>query len=358
MTQTVAIALLCTMLSQTKPVAPQKEATAVDPNTALKREVKDVNINTTLEEALSQCEQLAGVKIVVDWKALEGAGIKPAAEVSIKAAVATVAKLLKMTLAGVAGKDDLLISYVDEDVVRVTTRAAMVRQIRVARAMVGSQKPKARQLPGQFDMEEIPLSDVIDFIREASGVNFHVNWKALNTVGVGKGTPVTLQATGISFAKALDLVTDQLATEGDKLQRVYWVIDDGIVKISTGQVFNEQVRTKVYDVADLLMVIPDFESPRMDLARRNDNTSTSQTDSQARSIWEPSSTSDQKKEENMADKRKKAEENLVEIVKSTIGQDMWQEGGGKGTVRLIGKKLVVSQTLLGFKLMEQAIQPR
>ena len=43
----------------------------------------------------------------------------------------------------------------------------------------------------------------------------------------------------------------------------------------------------------------------------------------------------------------------TQAIKDSIGQDMWAPDG-KGTISLFGSKLVISQTLLGYKLMETA----
>ena len=44
---------------------------------------------------------------------------------------------------------------------------------------------------------------------------------------------------------------------------------------------------------------------------------------------------------------------ILHIIKNTIGEEMWRPQG-KGSIRYFGKNLVVTQSLLGFKLMEKA----
>jgi hypothetical protein len=310
---------------------------------------------------MEQYQELAGVRIAADWKALQAAGVKPTATVSVKAATATVAELLTRTLSDVSTKDAPLAWYADGDVVRVTTRRSMAKRTRLAEVLAKPDESKIPNRPGEFDMDEVPLSEVTAFIRQASGVNIHVDWKALNLVGVAQNTPVTLKASGISFARALDLVTEQLGSSQDKMGRVYWVIDDGVVRISTGQALNEQLRTKIYDVSGLLLVIPNFESRRADLSTTGRTVSTSRNDQLGNGTWTGPGgrgLQQKKQEESQVEKRNVAREDLIEIVKGTIGRDMWQDGGGKGSVRLLGNNLIVSQTLLGFKLMDDAVSGR
>jgi hypothetical protein len=44
-------------------------------------------------------------------------------------------------------------------------------------------------------------------------------------------------------------------------------------------------------------------------------------------------------------------------LKDSIGEDMWKPDG-KGSISILNGKLVISQTLLGFKLMETAGRKR
>ncbi|HUS47571.1 MAG TPA: hypothetical protein VM098_05600 [Phycisphaerae bacterium] len=357
MIRMVAFACLFAVLPQPKGAASNPEQPP-DARAALKQEVKDFAIDATLDRALAKLEELAGVKIVVDWKALQAAGVRPDVNVIIFAESATVGKLLETALSGVADKKSPLVSYADKDVVRVTTEQALVNQARAAKALADKAKARGPRAPVEFNMEEVPLSDVIDFIREASGANFSVNYKALSQVGVDQTTPVTLKAKGISFAKALDLVTQQLNGTRDKLDRVYWLVEDGVVTISTGEALNQELSVRVFDVADLLVVIPNFESPRMDLSR--DRNKTDGQNDQSGPVWtEPTDRDrDRNKQDELAEKRRQARESLIEMVKGTIGKDMWQDGGGKGTIQLVGNRLVISQTPLGFKLMANAVRSR
>jgi len=350
---TRAILLMCLMAA---PALQNDQQAPPDAEAALKREVKDFSTDGTFESVLKQYEEMAGVKIVVDWAALKSAGVEPTTRCSVKSVQTTVGQLLTTTLAGMSSSSTL-IWYADKDVVRVTTREALQEKIRLAQAMVEAQKAKAQGPPGRLDMDEIPLSEVIEFFRNVSGVNIHVNWKALNLVGVDQTSPITLKAEGISIGRALDLVADQLNGGREKMSRVYWIIDDGMVKISTGAALNEEMRTKTYDVADLLFVVPSFKAPRADLTRGSP--SPSDRNRQTRNIWEPAQgAQDQEKEPSADEKRKQAADNLIEIIKGIIGQDMWQEGGGKGSIRIMNNKLIVTQSLLGFKLIEESLRSR
>ena len=47
------------------------------------------------------------------------------------------------------------------------------------------------------------------------------------------------------------------------------------------------------------------------------------------------------------------EENLINIVKSSIGEDMWQPQG-KGAVKIMRNMMIISQTRLGFLMLKKS----
>ena len=58
--------------------------------------------------------------------------------------------------------------------------------------------------------------------------------------------------------------------------------------------------------------------------------------------------------EDAAETRNQAKSSLEKIIKDSIGEEMWKSGGGKGSVRFFRNKMIISQTLLGYTLMNKA----
>ena len=50
----------------------------------------------------------------------------------------------------------------------------------------------ARKLP-EVRITGVPLENAIDFLRDLTGLNMHVNWRALELLNVTRQTPVTLR---------------------------------------------------------------------------------------------------------------------------------------------------------------------
>jgi hypothetical protein len=216
-------------------------------------------------------------------------------------------------------------------------------------------KSAAARTASRIDFSGTALSTALDFLRDASAADMHVNWRSLEAVGVTKDTPISVKASKITVSHALDLVLTQVNGSKNKMDSVYWVIDeDGLVTVATGAAINTKLRTEVIDVADLLVTVPTFVGPRINMAAANQagTTGSGASGSQGgQSVF--GATTNNQQQESSADAKKRLQESLIKIVKDSIGQDMW-EPDGKGSVSFFGTKLVISQTQLGFKLMEMS----
>src|SRR3954447_25108674 len=65
-----------------------------------------------------------------------------------------------------------------------------------------------RVLP-DLNLTGVTINDAIEFLRDVSGTNVHVNWPALEAVGVSKETPVNVRLRNVSLRKVLTLVLNE-----------------------------------------------------------------------------------------------------------------------------------------------------
>ncbi|RPI63742.1 MAG: hypothetical protein EHM48_01980 [Planctomycetaceae bacterium] len=330
------------------PVAADKAVTAP---------LADFSASGTLQQVIEQIAKQAKVKILVDWISLSDAGASPDAKVSVKAPNATAGQLLDAALAQAAGKGKPLTWIADAASVRVSTQEQILRRGKnVAGTLAGGPftakdspagqagaEPKGQpptSMPAavakEINFDDTPLSDALATIREMAGVNYHINWKALQLIGIDKNAPVSLQAKNISPAQAMDLIFDTLNTGKNKMESIYWVVDGGVVIVSTGTALDTETRTRTFDAAEMLLVVPNFTGPNLNLGTNNPNANTTVDNSTIA----------------ISDKDRSIQ-NLTEAIQNTIGKDMWAPTG-KGSIKVIHNQLVVTQTLLGWKLMERA----
>ena len=104
----------------------------------------------------------------------------------------------------------------------------------------------------------VTFGDAIDFVRDVTGVNIHVNWKALEQENVTADTPVNIRLRAVTLRKVLNLLLSE-ASGGDALT---FYVDDGVVEITTRELADKKVYTQDLPVDDLLMDVPDFTEPR------------------------------------------------------------------------------------------------
>jgi hypothetical protein len=102
-----------------------------------------------------------------------------------------------------------------------------------------------RTIP-EINLDGVPLTDAIDFIRNSGKVNVVIDWQALQGAGVERATTVSLRLRDVSSDRAL---TEILALAGSGRARYY--IDEGIVRITTADDAERVTFTRTYDVRDL-----------------------------------------------------------------------------------------------------------
>ena len=354
------VALLQTSVGSTeKPVVTVKKT----PSESMKTKVTKPLIKGTLREAIKKCEKLCKVPITVEWPVLKATGVKEKTKILVKATQATVEQLLDLVLIQAATRGHPLAWFIDGDEIRVTTQVRVLYRHRLPipkplRKRTGktTKEPVRKARPGvlrEINFEEIKLVNVIDFLRDVSSVSIHVNWRALQMLNVDRNTPVTIKAKKITIAKMLDLLTDDLSANQDKFNRVYWVVDGGIVRISTGTALNNRLKVKVFDVGDLLMIVPNFVAPRIDFSDTSLGSDGDSRSGSSSAFGDDDDDDDDEDDETPAEQRQRIRESLIGVIRDAIGEDMWQPQG-KGSIRIVRNKLIISQTLLGFKLLEQA----
>ena len=364
--------------------AAEKPGTAARADQAVRKKLTSPVISGTLADAMQRLEELSGAKVVVSWRVLATCGVTRNQAISVKASQATVGQMLDLILTQASKEANPLAWYADEDAIYVTSqRQALDRRLRLsplARPPIAAARTPAtvsRRAPSVessmappsegLNFEDVPLKDVVEYLRQRSGLSFHVNWRALAVAGIDRETAVTLKVRDITMRRALDLLVDQLGATQDRETRVYWLVDNGVVTITTGASLNTGVRVRVIDVADLLLIVPNFRGPRIDFSMENqDRTGSGDTwsggggrggglfdEEELRGGARGGENRGDRSEENIREMRERVRNTLIEIIKESIGEEMWHPTG-KGNVRLLHDKLIISQTRLGFLLLAKA----
>jgi hypothetical protein len=106
-----------------------------------------------------------------------------------------------------------------------------------------------RKLP-EVKFENVPLADVVDYLRDVTSANIFVHWRALEAAGVDKTAPVTMGLKNVGFRDVLSLLVREQGSG------VNYKVENGVITIDTlfgaAAVRAQKVSTKTYDVHTLV----------------------------------------------------------------------------------------------------------
>jgi len=216
----------------------------------------------------------------------------------------------------------------------------------------------------RLSFADIDFKDVITFLQEYSNANIHVNWRALVAAGIEQTTKVSVDVRKITVKRALDLVLRDVsgAAAGADAELRY-VVDGGVLTISTKSDLAKEPIRRVYDIRDLLVPVPDFEGPRIELSQASQAASqaggTGSSSSSGGIFDDDTSTSERRDKEMTKDKLM---ENFVSLVRNSIDPESWADpegGAGIGTpgfIQILGGSLVVTQTAQNHQALSELIE--
>jgi general secretion pathway protein D len=105
--------------------------------------------------------------------------------------------------------------------------------------------------PVMLQFDNAPLSQVLEYLAKLAEVNLHLDPRGLSEEGITSDTPVTINLSQeISLQSALNLILQPL--------HLGYVVKDEVLKITSEQMRNGEVYTQTYNVADLVIPIPNF----------------------------------------------------------------------------------------------------
>lgn len=105
--------------------------------------------------------------------------------------------------------------------------------------------------PVSLRFEKRPLAEVMDHLARLADINIHLDPRGLGEMGVTSAEPVSISLDNdISLRSALNLILEPL--------HLSYVIKDEVLKITSEDLRDGEVYTVTYNVADLVIPIPNF----------------------------------------------------------------------------------------------------
>ncbi|NOG54790.1 MAG: hypothetical protein HND57_10760 [Planctomycetes bacterium] len=190
-----------------------------------------------------------------------------------------------------------------------------------------------------IDFEGHALGEVLGYIAEVADINLDVDWRALENNFIDRNTPVNLKLNdSVSLRVVLERVLRQVGEDEDT--RPQYDVSDGILTISTKERLQAIPETHVYDIRDLLINVPNFEPPNMDidtLLERNNRRSMSD-----RVFGDYDDGTDYDTERLTREERV---EKIRDILTTTIDRRSWEiNGGDVGVIQELNGNLIITTT--------------
>ncbi|MCA9248979.1 MAG: DUF1598 domain-containing protein, partial [Planctomycetales bacterium] len=105
--------------------------------------------------------------------------------------------------------------------------------------------------PVTLQFQEAPLGEVMDYLGKYTGINIHLDPRGMAEEGVTSSTPVSIQISNeVMLKSALNLILQPL--------HLSYVVKDEVLKITSEQLRDGETYTRTYNVADLVIPIPNF----------------------------------------------------------------------------------------------------
>jgi hypothetical protein len=330
----------------------------------LDRVYKRTTLKGELGDVLKQLAELGDARVQVDWVSLKSLGVEKDTDVRLRPTQASVRQMLDLVLAQVSLRNKPLGWFEKNGAVYVTSQMKALRKDSAfiskssgkssdSSVTTGRTIAKADRKGAKIAFEKTSLENVLKFVRSAGKVNLVVNWRALEDSGIGKDTEISLELRSVTLATLLDVILEQVNGNKDKYTSAYWIVDNGIVKISTGTALDSKTVTKLWDIADLVHPVPDKKGPQIDVSTIGENADDDGGGADGGGLFEDLDDEGDDDGLSMAELKKKQIETLTTIIKESIGDDMWQPNG-KGSITVFQNKLIITQTQLGWKLLDKS----
>ena len=211
-------------------------------------------------------------------------------------------------------------------------------------------RQKLETLLVPVDFKDMELAKALEEMRLLIKLPMEVNWGALTLSGVEKDAKVSLRSTGLPAAKVLELMLAQVSAP-NREDALKFVIDGGLIRVSSVLDLTNLTCTRIYEVGDLLMEWPKFCFSRglktgAELVAPPDE----MRHGSSGLIGHGNTDDHGPPEANTSSIR-----GILRILEG-IEPTTWRPGGNTGSIYVSGTKLIVTQSRLVHRQIESLLQ--
>lgn len=199
-----------------------------------------------------------------------------------------------------------------------------------------------QQIP-EVSLDGAPLEVVMDWVKEFTKLNVDVRWETLDFAGVERDKPISIRARNLRLSQVLWMIMNQAGGSDVKLA---YRASGNLLVISTAEDLGKEMISKVYEVADLLVRIPNFDNAaELDVVQALQEVGQGGQGGGGSTIFGGDEGGD---EEDREDDGPITEDMqlLVDLIRNTVEPDSWDTNGGLGTISPFRRTIVVRNSIL------------
>ncbi len=193
-----------------------------------------------------------------------------------------------------------------------------------------------------LDVEDQPIEDLFSFLNDVTGAEIEPIYlnDDVTAEGIDPETLVTIKVNEVAALVVLErILLRAQRTEGTGEEYTWQFTDYGTIECGPKVRLNENKRIELYDVADLLYIVPDFDNaPEFDLQSAVQQAGQGGGSGGGQS---PLSGGNQDPQD-IATFAERAQA-LQDLITATVEPDQWSElGGDGGTITLYNQSFIIT----------------
>lgn len=206
---------------------------------------------------------------------------------------------------------------------------------------------KMQKIIPEVFIDQTSARDVFNWWSSQTDIPMVIDWNAMELEGIDPEQIITLDLKTVPARLLLDVLMRQTSPQVEMIYEVTpWY-----VQVMTKRQANRHPVLRVYDVADMVMTIPNFtNAPRLDLNEALNNTNSGGSGGRGGGGGGGGGSGlfgENDNEEDQAQPTKaESGENLANMIRNTLEPDIWQANGGEfSSVRYYNGRLIVNAPL-------------
>jgi hypothetical protein len=174
-------------------------------------------------------------------------------------------------------------------------------------------------------VEDTRLEDVFKFIAEVSQADLEPLWTTENATGLDKDKRITINVQSQPALYVIEAVLEKARADAYAGEASWQMTPEGTVEIGPKELLNKHKRVVMYDINDLLMIIPRYtDVPSIDL-----NSVLQQSQGGSGTSPFQNANSNNSPLANLPERAERTKK-IIDLLQSLVEPTQWVDNGGEG----------------------------